>query len=528
MFAGMSASAMGFWAGFLGPLLAGLFVKQVKLSRAETDFHHLLERMRDRFYPESLQVLAFYWLRTVSGSGYERRERKILQDLLQQIPNEKPEWGQIARNLQTWISQTDFGAAPTPNPAIRSLATARSNLKTGVLAPYISRLLNEWLPLEISLLLVDEDDNRGLEDGGIPPLAKARAMERLLARERLSAGTLEALLRPGLLSPRFVYPADAEILRDVVLFMLGRTQAPSPPVLPAVLLCVGSDTPLPPDYAEAVKGGFLTERLGREEVHVPIERVQASQLLKGNWVRIGSILVTMDGRWWRAHRLLEDREQHLIAYRPGGQLRIDDSRDHAQLRIPWPEARSTWSGPVALTDKIEMFGREWQIERWERDAEQTWLNLVFVGALPISKIAPANETGLRRSRPASVDMAWAALENALAAAAGKRSLDPIEQLRRAELVPTGRGIFALIEAVMNHRRRKRELIETRLRSISYLQAELISSCGRTPWRILPQPVRARLLAGRSDPELSRLLAEVFEGFPVEFSEETRSSPPHAA
>jgi len=519
---------MGFLAGSLGPLLAGLFVKQVKLSRAERDFQHLVERMRDRLYPETLQVLAFYWLRTVSGSGYERREGKTLQDLLQQIPNEKPEWSQIALNLQAWISQTDFGTAPTPNPAIRSLATARSNLlKTGVLEAYISRLLNEWLPLEVSLLLVDEDDNRGLEDGGIPPLAKARAIERLLARERLSAGTLEALLRPGLLSPRFIYPADAEILRDVVLFMLGRTKAPSPPVLPAVLLCVGSDTPFPPDYAEAAQRGFLAERLGREEVHVPIERAQASQLLKGNWVRISSILVTMDGRWWRAQRLLQDREEHLIAYRPAGQLRIDDSRDHAQLRIPWPEARSTWSGPVALTDKIEMFGREWQVERWEQDAEQTWLNLVFVGALPISKIAPANETGLRRSRPASVDMAWAALENALAAAAAKKTLDPIEQLRQAQLIPTGRGIFALIEAVMKHRH-KRELIETRLRSISYLQAELVSSCGRTPWRILPQPVRGRLLAVRSDPELSRLLADVFEGFPVEFSEETRSSPPHAA
>jgi hypothetical protein len=204
---------------------------------------------------------------------------------------------------------------------------------------------------------------------------------------------------------------------------------------------------------------------------------------------------------------------------------MDYSDDHARLRIPWPEARSVWDGPPVFSGPIEIFGRQWRIERWDQDAEQTWLHLVFVRAMPISKITPVAENGLRRSRPASVDIAWAALENALFASIRDKSPNAIERLRQPDLIPVGRAVLALIECIASHGLRKRELIETRLRSVAYLEAELAPSYGRVPWRILPERVRAKLLRGASGQDRARLLDEAFEGFPAMSSP---SSPRHAA
>ena len=105
------------------------------------------------------------------------------------------------------------------------------------LTAFIVRLLNEWLPAEVARLLIDESESAAIQDSGIPVQAIGSAIERLLVREHLSRGTLEMLLEPELLSPEYVYPADLEILRDVVLSMLGRTAAPIPSVMPATLLC---------------------------------------------------------------------------------------------------------------------------------------------------------------------------------------------------------------------------------------------------------------------------------------------------
>jgi hypothetical protein len=506
---------------------ATLLTKRAQPSRPERDFGHLLDRLSRHHYPASLQVTAYYWLRTVCGSGYERRAWRILEKLIEKLRDSTPEWGSLADDLRNWVRTASSADRDGPKAEGASKETNRSNLQSEVLAPYIARLLNEWLPLEVSRLLIEED-HFGPEDGGIPAFAKARAMERLLVRERLSAGTLQALLQTGFLSPRFVYPADVEVLRDVVLFLLGRTEAPTARVLPAALLCVAPDTPLDSDYGDTASHAVLANRVGYEEVHVAISPDQANRLLRGDWLRIGSVLVTMDGRWWLADRLLEDGQRDLIAYRAAGRLEIDYSADHAHLRIPWPEAQTTWAGPVGLAQSIEIFGREWKISRWERDAEQTWVDLVFVRTMPVSKIAPVAELGLRRSRPVSVDIAWAALENALAAAAAQKSLEPVERLRHSELVPAGRALFALMEAVTNHRFRKREAIETRLRSISYQQAEVVPSYGRVPWRILPSPVRTRLLSTRMDTGLANLLADVFEGFPSASGHLAPTSPPHAA
>src|SRR5262249_49002999 len=153
----------------------------------------------------------------------------------------------------------------------------------------ICRLLNEWLPREIARLLVDEPgmslETPSIEPADIPASVTARAIERLLVREHLSAATLEALLSPSLLSPRFAYPADVELLQDVVLFLLRRTEAPELPVLPAMLLRVAPDSPIAAGHAEAVERAFLAQGTNPDELYVPIAPEQAFQLLRQDRVR---------------------------------------------------------------------------------------------------------------------------------------------------------------------------------------------------------------------------------------------------
>src|SRR5206468_2002874 len=121
------------------------------------------------------------------------------------------------------------------------------------LAAYIGRLLNEWLPAQVASLLIEEEQSGKAPEAGIPVLAITKALYGLLVRERLSPETLEMLLAPELLSPKFVYPADAEILHDVVLALLGRLSSPALPILPAVLLGSAVGSSLPADYEDALR-----------------------------------------------------------------------------------------------------------------------------------------------------------------------------------------------------------------------------------------------------------------------------------
>jgi hypothetical protein len=60
-----------------------------------------------------------------------------------------------------------------------------------------------------------------------------------------------------------------------------------------------------------------------EEVHVPKSPAQALEILKDEQLRIGSVLVTMDERWWEAVRL-PDRDPHSVGngrHRLRGSLR---------------------------------------------------------------------------------------------------------------------------------------------------------------------------------------------------------------
>ena len=490
---------------------ASLTLGHSKALQAKSDLEALLTRIRQRWYPETIPVLASYWLKTVYGKGHKHGWWKELNQSLKEVLREQPldaPAREALMEIQTWIEQAVLPSRKTPEAL--SSQQFRANLGPDRLRPYIGRLLNEWLAAEVAGLLTDDSETTIPKDGGMPVLAVGKALERLLVRERLSPQTLETILEPELLSPQYVYPAHAEILRDVVLALLGRTWAPLPPVMPATLLAVTEGSHLREDFKDAVGHAVFADGQGGEEVRVPIAAAQALEILKSDPVRIGSIIVTMDGRWWGPERL-ESGEKHSVVYKPGGRLRIDYSQDHARIEVPWPETQFRWPGGFPFQGGFEIFGREWHASRWETDGERTRLHLEFSRALPIAEIQPQAELSLRRSRPAFVVMAWAALEDALAGALVQRSLDAIEQLHRSDLIPLGRALFGLAESVKG--RLKRETIETRLRAIRYLQAEVSLVYGRVPWRILPSPVQAAFLKRQPDAALLELLNEVFDELP---------------
>jgi hypothetical protein len=483
----------------------------------------LLTRIQSRLYPETIPVLASYWLKTVYSAGHNLAWWTQLHAALGQVMQEdQPSGGAAAQALadvDAYIRHEiiDKHAAPAARPA--AAPPFRPELSPKQAVAYVCRLLNEWLPAEVAQLLTGELQEFPPEEGGMPPLAVGKAVERLLSREHFSPRGLELFLQPGMVC---AYPAHAEILRDVVLSLLGRTAAPPPPLLPAVPLTVGGSL-LPPGFADAVqKAALLSANHGSEELCVPLEQSQALSLLGRDQVHIDSILVTADGRWWESVRLLGGPECALV-YRPAGRLRIDFTSDHARLTLPWPASLAYWPGEVHLPARFELFGRVWRAVAWERTTDRAFLRLEFTRALTLSD-AGATDAGLRapRLRPASAEMAWSELEQALATALSQRSVVPVDQLRREELIPLARAILRLAESL----RHPAELEQSML-SVRYHHGAVAAAYGRIPSRVLPPQVLDAFRKMRDDARWKDLLPEIWEDIPGSLGP-GQSSPPQAA
>ena len=508
------------------PLLEGFFIGGAKPSiggakdRVEADFQALLVRMQQRLYPETIPVLASFWLKTVCAKGYRRRDwmkfRHLLKLALDRQIYEGPTREAIVA-ISDWIEQSVLLKNRAPRARHPRLASAQINWGAERAAAYMVRLLNEWLPVEVARLLINESESACSPNDGIPVLAIGRALDRLLARECASQQTLEMLLDCSQPSPEFIYPADWEVLQDVLMARLVRTAAPTPAITPARLLCVAPNSQLPADYSDALRSAFLVRQPRGEEVHVPIAPAWVRSMIGDKPVRIGSILVTTDGRAWEAQNV-QSSEQCTVVYRPIGRLRIDYSEEHARLRVPWPENRLSWPGSCHFSNTFKIFGREWRASGWEVDAERTWLHLVFSRVLSVSEIFPAAENW--RLRPASVDMAWNTLGNALASSLVQKSNEPIEQMRDPDLIPLGVAISRLASNAMRRRPGAYAAIESELVALRNLEDPIVSAYGRVPWRILPASVRATFLRFQRYPATLELLHEVFEGLPQE-----RTTPP---
>jgi hypothetical protein len=473
----------------IAPPLSRIFGRNGRQpSGPAADLDVLLARIRNRLYPETVPVLASWWLKTVYTAGHNRVWWGELDVALGRVLRHESldaTTAEALRDIRDWVRQAILPRHKAPEASPLIAPPYRPDLTAEQAASYLSRVLNEWLPAEVARLLAESDEE------GMSPLTVGRALERLLLREHFSPQSLELLLDTSWSSPHAVYPAHAEILRDIVLALLGRIADPPPAVLPATAL-------------EGPQNALDRATVLADEIHVPLDQSQALELLRHDPVHIGSIIVSMDGRWWHSARLQTGPENETaIVYRPGGRLRIDFTAEHARLTVPWPDPHPHWPGEVHLPDCVALFGREWRGRTWERSADRTWLHLEFSRALTISEGADADETRPRRLRPASVEMAWSEVEQALAAG------DPavIDQLRREELIPLAHALERLSASLLRSWVPSRSEIAQAVNSVRYLHGAIDAAYGRIPWRVLPAPARNALRKRRDALEF---LAPVFE------------------
>ena len=478
------------------------------------DLNALLDRMNHRLYPESLPVLASWWLKTICFSGHNQIWWSELDTVIGKVLRRQSldaTATETIRHIQTWVRQAILSHHKTPHVQPLVQPPFRPDLTPDQALPYLCRVLNEWLPGEVARLITTEAGFAESEEPGIPALTIARALEQLIIREHFSPASLELLLATAWSSPKYAYPADLEILCDVVLALLGRTVASAPPILPATLLGGA--------FADAVDRAMLVRTQEGEELQVQLDEADAREVLQHDPVRIGSVLVTMDGRWWQSARL-QSGPDTVVAYRPGGRLRIDFTAEHARIVAPWPFAETRWPGAVHLPAHIALFGREWRGRAWERSSDRTWLHLEFAGALTLSDAPGGGTSRPYRLAPASVELAWSEVERALATGVS----ESIDQLHREDLIPLAHALERLVNCLRRPWPSSPRDFERSLASVRYLHGSVASVYGRIPWRVLSARVRAALLKKSGEAELADLFGESFEGPPPA----ARTLPPRAA
>jgi hypothetical protein len=81
-----------------------------------------------------------------------------------------------------------------------------------------------------------------------------------------------------------------------------------------------------------------------------------------------------------------------------------------------------------------------------------------------------------------------------------------------------------VTSLLSRRLPPSEAIESRLKGLGYLQAQVSPKYGRVPWRILPATVHASMFKIGSYPQLLEHLNQVFDSLPERLSAATSRDP----
>ena len=144
----------------------------------------------------------------------------------------------------------------------------------------------------------------------------------------------------------------------------------------------------------------------------------------------------------------------------------------------------------------------------------------FSGVLTLPEALDPDHVRPHHLRPASVEMAWFEVEQALATGMS----DSIDQLHREDLIPLAHALERLSHCLLRPWPPSREDVERSLISVRYLHGAVAPVYGRIPWRVLSAAAQTALLKRREDAALANLFSETFDGAPPA----ARTSPPRAA
>jgi hypothetical protein len=395
------------WRALLEFLAPAPTIEEVRRSEIEKlvreDVRLLLERARSRSYPETINVLAFYWLMTIREK-YTLEHWSVLKALVPRLRGPGNSLGyretRAVEKAAEWIGST----GPSKQRGLRANLVA--SFTSAQLAPpgfvsqaFLEMLFHEWLPERIlekygHHMVSGEWESEDwyeeialcLEEILRPQLAFAdietvRDMDKLQNRRqtpveqilewrrRRQAG-LESLVTVPLHDAGAIDPKQREILNDVILYLLGVT-APAPATAPgyAWFFPAPVGDSLPRDAAEQVSEFPLSpEYTCRSTLFVPFKRwaglPQPEDRLKP--LSIHSLLLTPDGRVWEAHHLEQAAGTAAgVVYQAAGKIDVKPTAQGFVLRVPmvsWPEEIGAQFG---REHDLELYGGRWHMKQFE-------------------------------------------------------------------------------------------------------------------------------------------------------------------
>ena len=395
------------WAAlgdFLAPVPTLEEVQRLEIEkRVREDLSFLLERARSRSYPETINVLVFYWLMTIRES-YTADHWPILKAKIQRLLG--PKNSLAYRETRALEQAEEWVAATGPSKrgsARRNLAPAFTSAQLAppgfVSQAFLEMLFHDWLPERIlakygrRMVPGDWESENWYEEIALcleeilrPQVTFAdvetiRAMEKLQKRNpapvehilewrrRRQAG-LESLVTVPLHDAGAVDPKQREILNDVILYLLGVASAapataagygwffPAPigESLPPDAAAQVSEYPLPPEYASA------------STLFMPFKKwtglPQPGDRLKP--LSIHSALLTPDGRVWEAHHLEQAAGATPgVVYCAAGKIDVKATAQGFLLRVPvvsWPDEISA---QFSQQHDLELYGGRWHMKQFE-------------------------------------------------------------------------------------------------------------------------------------------------------------------
>jgi hypothetical protein len=395
------------WEALLEFLEPGPTQEEVRALENERqvreDLSLLLERARSRSYPDTMNVLVFYWLMTLRES-YTAEQWKVLQEEVQRLRARDSSLGyretRALEQAAQWIATTG------PSKRRTSLANLAPRFTSAQYAPpgfvsqaFLEMLFNEWLPERIlqkygrRMVPGDWESENWYEEIAIcleeilrPQVVFAdietiRAMDRFQKRRSTPVGDildwrrrrqagLESLVTAPLHDAGTIDPKQREILNDVILYLLGVT-SPPPAVAPGYAWFFPSPkgANLPADAAEQVSEYPLPHDYANESaLFVPFKKwvglPQPDDRLKP--LSIHSALLTPDGRVWEAHHLEQAAGATPgVVYQTAGKIDVRPTAQGFLLRVPiasWPEEISAQFGQQ---HELELYGGSWHMKQFE-------------------------------------------------------------------------------------------------------------------------------------------------------------------
>jgi hypothetical protein len=361
---------------------------------------NLVTRMRQRVYPETSLVLANQWYLTLLNRGYAPRQwRRLARDLRDAVQESIAKDGPFSvdqqKALDTAIDWLDRAAETDPSTQKHESSFADSVMShpPEQLRRYLTLLMNEWLPWKLNQPEVGTDDHEFQWEEGDNAYRKIarvialhlseesilldpktyyfssslprqlmRIPEEPIVSHRLVFSDLEILLTLTADEPELVLPLEREILMDVILSFIGRTDPPPQPPLLTPMNFSAKSPVLLPHFDAALKRAYRVHTDKGVRLIVPIGQGYLSlisrSINKKDWAP--SRLITPDGFLWSSMGTDYSNEGLSLVY----SKEFDSKVPPIKFNPKTMELELRGTEPLNIGSGIEPLGQSFHLGDW--------------------------------------------------------------------------------------------------------------------------------------------------------------------